>query len=434
MVGEVHQIMSRFGYITLCRLCASDKLDSILEIGECAPGDLYMNTREESLSLERFPLEVKQCQDCGHTQLSFFVDPAIIYSKYIYQTSDSLGLNEHFRRYQVSVSELLGLSNDSKVFDIGCNDGTLLNHFKTAGCETYGIDPSAEAVNISVRNGHNVQLGYFDAKTASKIQSELGIFDLVVANNVLANVENLEEFFTSLMQILRPDGTFIFETGYLEYLANLRVVDNVHHEHIDYFSVKPLTTFLKKFGLRIFNLEVSSSKGSSIRVYVTRIDSNRKSLVDLSEVIKMESKMGFYNLASYQTLRNEINTELKRVHSWIENEKNAGKIIFGYGASVGSTTLIKLLNLDDKIDFLADDNFRRHGLFSPESGIEVLDPSAIKNRNHSVIILAWRYMMPIKKRIHSHSRESNMISIWDQSDNPNTAKSVFTFGKNGSPE
>ena len=426
--------MSRFGYITLCRLCASDKLNSILEIGDCAPGDLYMNTKEESLSLEKFPLVVKQCQDCGHTQLSFFVDPAIIYSKYIYQTSDSLGLNEHFRRYQASVSELLGLSNRAKVFDIGCNDGTLLNHFKAAGCETYGIDPSAEALEISLRNGHKVQLGYFDSKSTNKIQSELGEFDLVVANNVLANVENLEEFFISVTQILRPDGTFIFETGYLEYLANLRVVDNIHHEHIDYFSVKPLTTFLEKFGLRIFNLEVSSSKGSSIRVYVTRINSNRESLVNLSEVIEMESRMGFYDLASYHTLRNEINAELERVHSWIENEKKAGKKVFGYGASVGSTTLINLLELEDKIDFLADDNFRRHGLFSPGSGIEVLDPSAIKNSNHSVLILAWRYMMPIKKRIHSHSGESNLISIWDQSDNPIMANSAFTFGKNGSPQ
>ncbi len=426
--------VSRFGYLTSCRLCASDKLNSILEIGDCAPGDLYMNTKKDSLSLAKFPLVVNQCQDCGHTQLSFFVDPAIIYSKYIYRTSDSLGLNEHFRRYQASVSEILGLSNRAKVFDIGCNDGTLLNHFKAAGCETYGIDPSSEALEISLRNGHKVQLGYFDSTSMNKIQSELGEFDLVVANNVLANVENLEEFFNNVTQILQPDGTFIFETGYLEYLANLRVVDNVHHEHIDYFSVKPLTTFLMKFGLRIFNLEILSSKGSSIRVYVTRVDSNRESLVNLSEVIEMESRMGFYDLASFQVLRNEINTELERIHSWIENEKSAGKTVFGYGASVGSTTLIKLFELEDKIDFLADDNFRRHGLFSPGSGIEILDPTAIKNKNHSVVILAWRYMVPIKKRIHSQSEESNLISIWDQSDNPLMANSAFTFGKNGSPQ
>lgn len=82
--------------ITKCRLCSSNSLQEILSLGNTPPGDLYKCYKTESLMLKKYPLSCNMCTDCGHVQLSYFVDPAEIYGEYIYKTSDSLGLSTHF--------------------------------------------------------------------------------------------------------------------------------------------------------------------------------------------------------------------------------------------------------------------------------------------------------------------------------------------------
>jgi len=112
--------------ITKCRLCSSDSLQEILSLGTTPSGDLYKSHKLESLMLKNYPLICNMCINCGHVQLSHFVDPTEIYSEYIYKTSDSLGLNTHFDSFSQDLKSYLNTNKRMNLLEIGCNDGTLM--------------------------------------------------------------------------------------------------------------------------------------------------------------------------------------------------------------------------------------------------------------------------------------------------------------------
>ena len=360
--GEVvnHHILS-------CRLCNSRSIESVLTLGDSPAGDLYKSTLSESQTLKRYPLNCNICSTCGHVQLSYFVDPTEIYSEYIYKTSDSLGLDSHFSEF---ANDLFDYSNSSKklnLFEIGCNDGTLLYYFKELGFETLGMDPASIPLKEARNKGLNVIESYFDNSTISEVKKRMPVVDIIVANNVLANVENINSVFDSFIELLSDDGFIVFETGYLKYLVELKVIDNVHHEHIDYFAISPLVKFFETKGLYIDRVLINNSKGSSIRVFLRR---------------------------------GKVDKTPKIVHDICKKDFN----VFS-----------KSIDIFETLDFLLDDNSRRKEKFAPGTGILVKSLEEILDLKCAVIIFAWRYQDAIKARIGNVISVKEITSIWDQS-------------------
>lgn len=407
--GEVvnHHILS-------CRLCNSRSIESVLTLGDSPAGDLYKSTLSESQTLKRYPLNCNICSTCGHVQLSYFVDPTEIYSEYIYKTSDSLGLDSHFSEF---ANDLFDYSNSSKklnLFEIGCNDGTLLYYFKELGFETLGMDPASIPLKEARNKGLNVIESYFDNSTISEVKKRMPVVDIIVANNVLANVENINSVFDSFIELLSDDGFIVFETGYLKYLVELKVIDNVHHEHIDYFAISPLVKFFETKGLYIDRVLINNSKGSSIRVFLRRgkVDKTPKIVHD---ICKKEVVDGYFDKTTYSELEMAIVREEKRLRDFILDAKNRGLLVVGYGAAIGTTTLLAAFNLSKDIDFLLDDNSRRKEKFAPGTGILVKSLEEILDLKCAVIIFAWRYQDAIKARIGNVISVKEITSIWDQS-------------------
>ena len=83
----------------------------------------------------------------------------------------------------------------------------------------------------------------------------------------------------------------------------------------------------------------------------------------------------------------------------IDEIKRSGKTIAGFGASVGTTTLVYDFMLTKKINYIFDNEKRRFGRYLPGTSIKVLDPKHIKKLNLDyIIIFAWRYAKLIIKR------------------------------------
>lgn len=211
------------------------------------------------------------CLNCGHVQLSHFVDPVEIYSEYIYKTSDSLGLNTHFDSFAQDLKDYLNTNKKMNLLEMGCNDGTLMQYFKELGFETLGIDPAAIPAQEARKKGLNIIESYFSKSILDKVKEIMPTVNVIVANNVIANVEDLNSVFDGFSELLSDDGLIVFETGYLKYLSELKVIDNVHHEHVDYFSILPLTKFFETKELYIDRVLITESKGSSIRVFCAEV-------------------------------------------------------------------------------------------------------------------------------------------------------------------
>jgi hypothetical protein len=166
-------------------------MEMALHLPPTPSGDAYVTAEKLQEKQKLYPLDIMLCRDCGHSQLSVVVDPEILYKNYIYTTSISLGLSDHFKEYAKSELKKIKPAKGAFVLDIGSNDGTLLAHFKSYGLKVLGVDPAPSIKTIAEGRGVKTLTGYFNSRLAEKIKKDKGPASIITANNVFANIDDL---------------------------------------------------------------------------------------------------------------------------------------------------------------------------------------------------------------------------------------------------
>jgi len=385
---------------TTCRMCDSSDLSLILELEPTPPGDHYVTADALAVPQPTYPMTLTMCGRCGLAQLPDVVDPEILYRDYIYNTSISLGLVHHFDRYAESVLARVAPPPGSLVIDVGSNDGTLLRAFKSRGMRVLGIDPARNVARKATEAGLETLNAFFDSTLADDVRRSHGAAAIVTANNVFANVDDLNDFVDGVRRLLAPDGVFVFETGYFPDLVRQNIIDNIYQEHLSYYSVQPLRQFFPRHGLQLVAVEHEPTKGGSIRGFVKRNGPGAAiSSGDLSRLIDSEISEGFDRPPSLHDFSRRIGGLRDSLVGLVSDLRARGRVLAGYGASVGVTTLLYYFRLGEALSFLVDDNPVRHGRFTPGHHIPVLSSDALYDRKpDEVLLLAWRYQEPIVRR------------------------------------
>jgi SAM-dependent methyltransferase len=375
-----------------CRLCKSKNIELIMHIASTPIGFNFIGYDQLKKVQSEYPLELFFCYDCGLLQLSGVVNREKVYRDYLYETSGSLGLPEHFNWYADEILRRLDIKNQELIVDIGCNDGTLLSCFKNRGMNVLGIEPAHEIADKVDNSGIKTIADFFTSNLAGEIKKEHGTASIITANNVFANIDDLDDMISGVRELLSPDGIFVFETGYMLDLVQNTVLDNVYHEHLSYFSVKPLAKFFSNHGLRLVEIERVPTKGGSIRGTVQLLSGSRKVSPSVSGLITLETELGFNSLTPFKAFVSRVDNVKNRLSEMVENIKADGQTVAGYGASVGVTTLLYYFNLGNMVENLYDDNPSRYNLYSPGHHIPVFSSKEIYAQNPDyVIIFAWRY-------------------------------------------
>jgi SAM-dependent methyltransferase len=326
------------------------------------------------------------------------VDPELLYIEYPYLTSISLGLPEHFRRYAEEVLGSIQPPRDTLVVDIGSNDGSLLKAFKDLGMRVLGIDPARDAGRLADQRGVETLTAFFSGDLARRLRLERGSAAVITANNVFANIDNLDDLIAGVRAWLAPDGVFVFETSYIGDVIEKTLLETVFHEHLSYFSVNPLQSFFRRCSMELIDVQRVPTKGGSIRGTVQLGAGKRKAAPAVGEIIAYENQIGMHAPEIFRRFRAKLDTVKADLLRVLRELKAEGKTVAGYGASVGSVTLLYEFGLHELLGFLVDDNTRKQNTFSPGHHIPVLAPNAIYDRKvDALVILAWAYAEPIMK-------------------------------------
>lgn len=346
-----------------------------------------------------YPLDLYLCKDCGLAQLLDVVDPKIIYPDYIYETVSSLGLVEHFDAYAQDVLSRAKPAKGALVVDIGSNDGTLLKSFKKRGMKVLGIDPARLIAEHATKEGVETWPVFFTRKTAAQIRAEKGPAAVITTNNIFANVDNLHEMTEGIRDLLAPDGVYVLESSYVgDQLANM-VFDFIYHEHLTYFSVKPLASFFKSKGLEMIDVQRVPTKGGSLRYTMQRSGGPRKASPEVAKALAQERENGLHAAKTYKDFSAKIDAVKAEVAGLLKKLKAEGKTVAAYGASATSTTFIYHFDIGRQIDYFVDDYKLKQNTFSPGLHIPVLPSDTLYERKPDyVLIVAWRYAEPIIKK------------------------------------
>lgn len=380
-----------------CRLCDSSRLELAVPVKPSPIGDAFVPASRLGQPQDLYPLDLYLCGDCGHVQNLDFVDPEVLFRDYLYTTSTSLGLVEHFRKYASDVIAGLGIEPRSLVVEIGSNDGSLLRFFQAQGMKVLGIDPARDIARRATESGVETLPEFFESGLASRIRSEYGGAAVFCANNVFAHADDLADIVRGIREVLADDGVFVFEVSYLVDIVDKYVFDTVYHEHVSYHSIGPLVKFFDRMGMQLIDVQQVGTKGGSIRGFAQRRPEGKRPVRPIvGELMALEHIRGFDRLPLYEAFAQRINERKIALNSYLDREIAAGKMIAGYGASTTTTTLVWHFELERKLAFVADDNPVKQGRYCPGNHVPVVPSGELYVRRPDiVVILAWQYAAPI---------------------------------------
>lgn len=385
-----------------CRLCGKYTIELVLSLTPTPVGLAYLAEDQLNRNEDCYPLDLYLCLSCGYTGLKHVVDAQVVFGENTDITSMSLGLIEHHKEHVRQVSDYLNMPKGSLVVDIGSNDGTFLNYFKQDGMKVLGIEASPNTARLANESGINTLAEFFTRDLADVVKQEHGLADIVSANRVMANIDDMNDFIEGIKSLLAADGVFIFETGYLVDLIQNGLFETIQHEHLGYDSVKPLDSFFKAHQMELIDIKRNSVKGGSIRGVVQHVGGPRSIEASVETIKSWESQIGADTQEFFEPLIGSIDNTKSELADLMSGLSARNCLIAGYGAAIGSTTMIYHLELGETLAFLMDDDPRNQGLFSPGYHIPVFGSQVIYERNPDyILILAWRYADAIINK-HQH--------------------------------
>jgi SAM-dependent methyltransferase len=374
-----------------CRFCGGS-LAEFVDLGMSPLCESYL-TKDQLNTMEPFyPLAAYVCRDCLLVQLQEYVAPKEIFSEYAYFSAYSDTWLDHARRYVETMSKRLGLGSASQVIELGSNDGYLLQFFVDKGIPVLGIDPAANVARAAEKRGVPTLVKFFGVETALALSETGTQADLVVANNVIAQVADLNSFVEGISIILKAGGVCTIEFPHLLKTIEGNQFDQIYHEHFSYFSALTADRIFAAHGMRIFDVDELRTHGGSLRIYVCRADDEGHPMeASVSELVRREREAGLHRLETYADFADRVRATKRKLLSFMIEAKSCSKSLAGYGAPGKGNTLLNYCGIRaDFLDYTVDRNPYKHGKYLPGTHIPIFPPERIfETKPDYVLILPW---------------------------------------------
>ncbi len=385
-----------------CRICSKPLKHSFADLGMSPLCESFLPADKLDEMEPFFPLHAYVCDQCFLVQLKEYVSPSHIFTEYAYFSSYSTSWVAHAKSYCEMIKHRLGLGPDSLAVELASNDGYLLQHFIPLGVPVLGIEPAANVAKAAAEKGVPTRVEFFGETYAQTLAGEGKMADLIIGNNVLAQVPDVNDFVAGIACLLKPDGVVTLEFPHIERLMAENQFDTIYHEHFSYFSLGTIEKLAARHRLKVFDVEELPTHGGSIRVYLTHASSARPLNNRVAALLAREVSRGLRNIETYTKFESDVRQTKRRLLSFLISAKNAGKNICGYGAPGKGNTLLNYCGIGtDFIDFTVDRNPYKHGRFTPGMHIPIRPVEAIAAAKPDyILILPWN----LKSEIISQMR------------------------------
>jgi hypothetical protein len=375
-----------------CRFCGTQLRQTVVDLGMSPLSESYVSADRINAAESFYPLRVWVCTRCYLVQLEQYVSREEIFGEYAYFSSYSDSWLDHARRFADQVIPQLGLTAASRVVEVASNDGYLLQYFVARDIPVLGIEPAANVAQAATAKGVNTLVTFFGREVAAALAESGTRADLLVGNNVLAQVHDLNDFVAGLAILLAPGGTITIECPRLDRLLAENQFDTIYHEHFSYFSLYSAERVFAAHGLTVFDVEDLPTHGGSLRIYARHAqETARRHTARMLAVRAREADMGVDTLGCYATFAEQVRETKRKLLTLLIRIKRDHKRVVGYGAPGKGNTLLNYCGIrTDFVDFTVDRSPYKQGKFLPGSRIPVFHPDRLREaRPDYVLILPW---------------------------------------------
>mgnify|MGYP002623512928 FL=1 len=377
-----------------CRCCGAALRATFVDLGMSPLCESYVSADHLAEVEPFYPLHAFVCHECFLVQLDQFVSAEAIFSEYAYFSSYADSWVEHARRYAMAMIERFSLSGSSLVVEVASNDGYLLQHFLAAGVPVLGIEPAGNVAEAALAKGIRTQIDFFGPEVARQLAASGQRADLLAANNVLAQVPDLNGFVEGLKIALADQGVLTIEFPHLQQLVEQNQFDTIYHEHFSYFSFATATRLLAGHGLRVFDVEELPTHGGSLRLYACHAEDHGKPTAPaVEELLGREEQAGYTSLDAYRGFTEQVQRTKREILKFLIAAREAGQSVAGYGAPGKGNTLLNYCGVrTDLLAYTVDRNPYKQGKFLPGTRIPIFSPEKIaETKPDYLLILPWNF-------------------------------------------
>ena len=386
-----------------CRICFAPLNAVMVDLGLSPLANAYPAIDADAPEMF-YPLRVYVCANCFLVQANAVEAPEHIFSDYAYFSSYSQSWLEQSERYAAQVSSRFALDSTSRVVEVASNDGYLLQYFAKLRHSVLGVEPARNVAAVATEKGIPTDVAFFGRDTASRLRSENGCADLLVANNVIAHVPDLHDFVGGMAELLASSGVATVEFQHVLNVLERNQFDTIYHEHFCYHSLIAIEKLFTEHGLRVFDVEELPSHGGSLRLF---LDGGTRRVEERVEAMRSrERSAGLARMETYEAYGGRVAAAKRATLAFLIEERGRGKTFAAYGAPAKGNTFLNYCGIGpDFIAYTVDRNPHKQGHFLPGLRIPIREPEYVaRTRPDYLFILPWNLRDEIMGQM-KHVRE-----------------------------
>ncbi|MDP1712758.1 MAG: class I SAM-dependent methyltransferase [Candidatus Nanopelagicaceae bacterium] len=382
-----------------CRGCSSTNLFQVIQLGDLPIANELPKDPDELIDL--FPLDFSVCRDCGLGQIGEPISRERLFSDYRYLSSISATWLEHARKFAVRMTNELKLMKEDLVVEIASNDGYLLQYFADLGVKVIGVEPAENVAQRATNKGIETYVEFFGLDCSQKIKSQVGSPKLIVANNVVAHVPDIQDFFQGLSNLANEETLISIENPSILNLITGNQFDTIYHEHYSYLSAFAIRNLGEKFGLNLFGIEEISTHGGSNRYWMKRSVLSATERENVDKFIAHELEVGLINEAIWKSFASAVSESLGELRDWLAERQVNRNNVLGFTAAAKASTILNAAQIPGTaIMAITDSSPEKQGRYLPSLGLPIIslqDMSSMKPTD--ILIFAWNIAPEISQLI-----------------------------------
>jgi SAM-dependent methyltransferase len=365
----------------------------------------------------RSPLELTICARCHLVQLKHGVPAESLYRNYWYRSGTNQTMRDALADIAHTAEQLMPLGRGDAVLDIGCNDGTLLGAYQTAGICKIGFDPAENLATYSRVVADKLVVGFFASDSFQKdpelrqrrpriVTSIAMFYDLEAPNAFVADVR----------EVMHPDGVWIVQMSYLPLMLKTNELGNICHEHLEYYSLQAFEYLLARHDFELVDVVLNDVNGGSIRAAIRRRGADPSAFGDatyrrlaLERVARLrteESALALDAREPYEDFAFRVARVKRDVVDFVTEAVHRGKRVYVYGASTKGNTVLQYFGLDHRlITAAAERNPEKWGKVTVGTRIPIVSEAEARSaRPEYFLVLPWHFVDEFQIREREYLR------------------------------
>jgi hypothetical protein len=313
---------------------------------------------------------------------------------YGYRSGLNRSMVDHLTQKIDYLQRLCPIRQGDIVVDIGSKDATSLKAYKTKGIKRIGIDPTGIKFKDFYTDGIDLIPDFFSAEIFRKNYGNIKA-KIITSISMFYDLEKPKDFVKEIAEILDKDGIWHFEQSYMPAMLRTHSYDTICHEHLEYYSLRPVVNLLESCELKIIDVQMNSINGGSFAVTACHKHNNtlRINNAVINWLLDQEERMGLNTPRPFRHFEEKVFEHRINLLKLIQSLNADEKKIIGYGASTKGNVLLQFCGITTKeIPYIAEVNAEKFGRYTPGTNIPIISESdAKKMKPDYLLVLPWHF-------------------------------------------